>query len=102
MKKIEEFSLLTRSWLWSVLPRMRVSYLPDVLLFSAGVALLFGIVTIARSWLGPFTPNVEISHSLRALPTYAGYSVLRILAAYLLSFSFTLVYGYIAAHNQKA
>ncbi|MGA9388920.1 MAG: ABC transporter permease subunit [Candidatus Sulfotelmatobacter sp.] len=51
---------------------------------------------------GPFTPSVEISRSLRALPAYAGYSLLRITAAYILSLAFTLVYGYIAAYNQRA
>ena len=52
--------------------------------------------------VGPFTPSVEISRSLRALPAYAGYSLLRITIAYILSLGFTLVYGYVAAYNQRA
>ena len=54
------------------------------------------------SWLGPFTPAVEISRSLWALPAYAGYSLLRITIAYVLSLGFTLVYGYVAAYNPRA
>ena len=37
-----------------------------------------------------------------ALPAYAGYSLLRITIAYLLSLAFTLVYGYVAAYNPRA
>lgn len=44
----------------------------------------------------------EISLELSNLPRYAGYSVGRMFAAYLLSLLFTLVYGYIAAYNRRA
>src|SRR6202034_253039 len=49
-----------------------------------------------------FTPEVEISRSLLALPAYAGYSLLRITIAYVLSLLFALAYGYIAARNARA
>src|ERR1022692_3219191 len=88
--------------LWSQLPSIEVSHLPDVIMFGAGIALFYGIVTVGHSWLGPFTPAVEISRSLRALPGYAGYSLLRITIAYVLSLGFTLVYGYVAAYNPRA
>ena len=88
--------------LWSQLPRFEVSYLPDLVMFAAGLALFYGVITVGRTWLGPFTPAVEISHSLLALPLYAGYSLLRITIAYVLSLAFTLVYGYIAAYNPRA
>jgi NitT/TauT family transport system permease protein len=88
--------------LWAQLPRLEVSYLPDVVMFAAGLALFYGVVTVGRSWLGPFTPQVEISRSPLALPIYAGYSLLRITIAYGLSLAFTLVYGYIAAYNKRA
>jgi NitT/TauT family transport system permease protein len=88
--------------LWSQLPSLETSHLPDVLMFGAGIALFYGVVTVGRSWLGPFTPSVEISRSLWALPAYAGYSLLRITIAYFLSLAFTLVYGYVAAYNQRA
>ena len=51
---------------------------------------------------GPFTPHVEISRSLGALPVYAGYSLLRIALAYVLSLIFAVTYGYIAAYRPRA
>ena len=88
--------------LWTQLPRMEISYLPDLLMFAAAITLFYGVLVVARTWLGPFTPQVEISRSPWALPAYAGYSLLRIGIAYALSLAFTLVYGYIAAYNPKA
>jgi NitT/TauT family transport system permease protein len=88
--------------LWAELPHIEVSYLPDLIMFGAGIAILYCVVMVGRSWLGPFTPEVEISRSLLALPIYAGYSLLRITLAYLLSLAFALVYGYIAAYNSRA
>jgi NitT/TauT family transport system permease protein len=88
--------------LWTQLPRIEVSHLPDVIMFGAGIALFYAVVTVGHSWFGPFTPSVEISRSLRALPAYAGYSLLRITIAYVLSLGFTLVYGYVAAYNPRA
>ncbi|MFZ0585161.1 MAG: ABC transporter permease subunit [Candidatus Sulfotelmatobacter sp.] len=88
--------------LWTQLPRIEVSHLPDVIMFGAGIALFYAVVIVGHSWFGPFTPTVEISRSLRALPAYAGYSLLRITIAYVLSLGFTLVYGYIAAYNPRA
>src|SRR5271168_2198182 len=87
---------------WSLLPSVEVSHLPDVIMFGAGIALFYAVVTVGRSWLGPFTPTVEISRSVWALPAYAGCSLLRITIAYILSFAFTLVYGYVAAYNPRA
>lgn len=71
-------------------------------MFSAGLALFYGIVEVGRNWLGPFHPQVEISRSIGALPIYAGYSLLRIALAYFLSLIFALVYGYIAAYRPRA
>jgi len=88
--------------LWAQLPRLEVSRLPDVIMFAAGIAIFYGVVTVGHSWFGPFTPSVEISRSLWALPAYAGYSLLRISIAYVLSLAFTLVYGYVAAYNPRA
>jgi len=71
-------------------------------MFSAGLALFYGIVEVGRNWLGPFKPQVEISRSLSALPVYAGYSLLRIALAYVLSLLFAVTYGYIAAYRPRA
>ncbi len=88
--------------LWTQLPSVEISYLPDLLMFVAAIALFYGVLVVGRTWLGPFTPEVEISRSPWALPAYAGYSLLRITIAYALSLAFTLVYGYVAAYNPKA
>ena len=71
-------------------------------MFSAGLAIFYGIVEVGRNWLGPFTPHVEISRRLSALPVYAGYSLLRIALAYVLSLIFAITYGYIAAYRPRA
>jgi NitT/TauT family transport system permease protein len=88
--------------IWSVLPRASVASLPDVIMFSGGLALFYAIVEVGRNWLGPFTPHVEISRKLSALPVYAGYSLLRIALAYVLSLLFAVTYGYIAAYRPGA
>jgi NitT/TauT family transport system permease protein len=88
--------------LWSQLPSIESSHLPDVIMFAAGIAIFYGVASVGRSWFGPFTPTVEISRSVRALPAYAGYSLLRIAIAYGLSLVFALVYGYVAAYNARA
>jgi NitT/TauT family transport system permease protein len=102
MKKSVKFWGFSAYRVWSQLPSIEVSRLPDVIMFAAGIALLYAVVRVGHSWLGPFTPSVEISRSVWALPAYAGYSLLRITIAYVLSLLFTLVYGYIAAYNRRA
>jgi NitT/TauT family transport system permease protein len=84
------------------LPRASVASLPDLIMFSAGLALFYGVVQIGHHWLGAFTPHVEISRRLGALPVYAGYSLLRIALAYILSLLFAVTYGYIAAYRPRA
>src|ERR1700732_1279842 len=88
--------------LWAQLPSLEISYLPDILMVGAGIALFYGVLVVGRTWLGPFTPPVEISRSPLALAPCAGYSMLRITIAYVLSLAFTLVYGYVAAYNPRA
>lgn len=87
---------------WGVLPRSSRSFLLDLPIFAAGLALFYSVVALARYWSSPFTAEVGIDLSPRALPLYAFYSVLRITVAYFLSLLFTLVYGYIAAYNRRA
>jgi NitT/TauT family transport system permease protein len=66
-----------------------------------GLAIFFGIIHIARYWWGTETPVVPISHSLRALPLYSFYSIVRIALAYLLSLVFAIAYGYTAAYHPR-
>ena len=102
MKKLTSMRGFSAYRIWAQLPGLEISYLPDLVMFGAGIALFYGVLVVGRSWLGPFTPQVEISRSPLALVPYAGYSLLRITIAYLLSLAFTLVYGYVAAYNPRA
>ena len=101
MKKSASLRGFSAYRIWTQLPSIETSYLPDLLMFGAGIALFYGVIEVGRTWLGPFTPEVEISRSLLALPAYAGYSLLRITIAYVLSLAFALVYGYVAASNPR-
>src|SRR5499427_1392052 len=87
---------------WSLLPAQTWSLLTDLFIFGLGLSLFYFVVVLARSWFGPFNPQVEISKSPWMLPVYAAYSLLRIVIAYLLSLAFTLVYGHVAAYNTRA
>jgi len=87
---------------WSLLPAQTWSLITDFFIFGLGLSTFYYIVVLARSWFGPFNPQVEISLSPGMLPVYAAYSLLRIMVAYALSLGFTLVYGYVAAYNSRA
>jgi NitT/TauT family transport system permease protein len=102
MKKVLDRFALPKIAGWGFVPRGTWSLITDLPIFAAGFALFYAFIVIARYWAGPFSPAVEISHRLSALPMYALYSLLRIAIAYFLSLAFTLGYGYIAAYNPKA
>ena len=89
MKKSTRLTGFSAYQIWAQLPRIEISYLPDLLMFGAGIALFYGVLVVGRAWLGPFTPEVEISRQPLALVAYAGYSLLRITIANLLSLAFT-------------
>jgi NitT/TauT family transport system permease protein len=74
----------------------------DLLIFGLGLALFYGVLTLARTWLGPFTPAAVISERPSALLGYSAYSLLRMAVAFVLSLAFSLVYGYVAAYYPKA
>jgi NitT/TauT family transport system permease protein len=76
------------------------SFLLDLLVFAAVISAFYGVIAIARYWLGAATPTMQISLSPWSLPRYAFYSVVRIGLAYLLSLFFAVGYGYIAAYNK--
>ncbi|MFI5113754.1 MAG: ABC transporter permease [Terriglobales bacterium] len=102
MKRPERVRFRPPFFAWPVLPRVGAAHLPDLIMFSGGLALFYAVVEVGRTWLGPFTSQVAISRSLTALPVYAGYSLLRIALAYVLSLLFALTYGYIAAYRPRA
>ncbi|MBZ9606828.1 ABC transporter permease subunit [Clostridium estertheticum] len=73
----------------------------DIIIFASIIALLYILVSpsINHTSTGQ---SVVISTSLSKLPIYALKSVGRMTAAYILSLIFTFIYGYMAAHNEKA
>lgn len=76
-------------------------FVTDAIVGAFCLAAFFGLMQIGRYWLGQPVPAVAISHSVRALPLYAFYSIVRIGIAYLLSLVFAVVYGYTAAYNPR-
>jgi NitT/TauT family transport system permease protein len=81
-------------WSWA--------FLIDIAVFLFIFAIIYGVYAIGRTWLGPPTPQAQISQSPRMLPLYALYSLSRIGFAYVLSLVFALAYGYIAATSRRA
>jgi NitT/TauT family transport system permease protein len=82
-------------------PLRRRRYM-DFVVVLAGLAMLFGLVTLGRQWTGAHRPVVEIDLSIWALPKYTFFSMMRGLAAYVISLSFTLVYAFWAAKDERA
>src|ERR1700690_2010758 len=87
---------------WGALPTVAPSLATDLPVMAAALALLFGLLSLARYWAGPVNPSPEISLHPAALPLYALYSLARLAVAYGLSLAFTLVYAWVAAHNARA
>lgn len=87
---------------WGTFPSRFPSILRDVPVAAAGLGLFYALLTFARYGIGAVNTSPEIQLAPSALPRYAAFSLLRIAIAYVLSFAFTLVYGYVAAYNAKA
>lgn len=76
-------------------------FLLDLVVAAIGLAVFYGLVQVAKLWIGHPQPNVVLSMSPRALPRYALYSVVRMGLAYLLSLFFAIGYGYVAAYSRR-
>jgi NitT/TauT family transport system permease protein len=74
----------------------------DLAILVAGCGILFGLVSVGREWTGIHRPAIQIDLSPRALPLYTFFSLVRGLAAYALSFVFTIIYAFWAAHDRRA
>ncbi|HUN84855.1 MAG TPA: ABC transporter permease subunit [Terracidiphilus sp.] len=85
----------------SLIPARSWPVVIDVGVAACGLTIFFSIVRLAGYWLGKPIPVVPISHSISALPIYAFDSIVRIGIAYLLSLTFAIAYGYIAAYNER-
>jgi NitT/TauT family transport system permease protein len=73
----------------------------DLVLLVALIGGVFGLISLAGEWR-TLRPQVHIDLSPSALPVYVLYSLSRGLIAYVLSLTFTLVYGYWAAKDPIA
>ncbi|MFL0269121.1 ABC transporter permease [Candidatus Clostridium radicumherbarum] len=73
----------------------------DIIIFLAIIGLLYIFVSPSINHAAS-GQNIEISTSLSKLPIYALKSIGRMTAAYILSLLFTFIYGYVAAHNERA
>jgi len=89
------------AWLLRPAERRPSPWFADAAVGIGLFGIFYLIVTMATSGSAHHI-HPEISLSFGALPLYAAYSVARMLVAYVLSLSFTLVYGYVAAFNHRA
>jgi len=64
--------------------------------------MFYGLLSLARYWAGPVNTQAVIDLHPSALPKYAAYSMARIIVAYALSFGFTVIYAWVAAHYVRA
>ncbi len=86
----------------SFLTRYQKIWWIDLSLLLGLIGLIFGILTVAGEWTGQHRSSIEIDLSPWALPKYTFFSLCRGLMAYLLSFIFTIAYGYWAAKDKIA
>ena len=78
------------------------SWAADALVLGAAGAAFYVLLAVAPKELHRVAPSVTVNLHPAALPGYALLSFLRMCAGYVLSFFFTLVVGYAAAHNKAA
>jgi NitT/TauT family transport system permease protein len=82
------------------IPR-RVTWLDLGVLCFLGLCA-YGITRLAGEWRAPLREAVVIDLRYRALPLYTFFSLCRGLVAFIFSFFFTLLYGYVAARVKLA
>jgi NitT/TauT family transport system permease protein len=87
---------------WSNISTKTFSLQTDLPILFGGLALIYGVLSLAHYWTTPVSIQTRIDLSPKALPLYALFSVARIAVAYAFSLVVSLIYGYVAAHNAKA
>ena len=85
----------------SARPQSNISWV-DLAVFAGIGALIYGLVSVAQEWSGQLQTAAEIDLSAKYLPLYALYSLTRGVVAYVISFFFTMIYGYVAARVRGA
>ena len=86
----------------SLVPARTWPFLIDAAVMLCALAFFFAVIRLGAYWLAKPVPGIQISHSIRALPLYAFYSMARMGIAYLISLVFAVSYGYIAFYNHRA
>jgi NitT/TauT family transport system permease protein len=76
-------------------------FIIDLGVAACALAVFFAVVSTGVYWFQKPIPMVPISSSISALPMYAFYSIVRMTIAYLLSLTFAVAYGYVAAYNAR-
>src|SRR5260370_37016777 len=76
----------------AMLEQRRAATWVDLLVVGVGLALFYGVLTLARTWLGPFTPAATIAQRPSGLPGDTAHSLLRMAIAYVLSLGLALAY----------
>jgi NitT/TauT family transport system permease protein len=84
------------------IPARTWPFLIDAAVMLCALAFFFAIIRLGAYWLAKPVPEIAISHSVRALPLYAFYSMARMAIAYMISLVFSVSYGYIAYYNRRA
>jgi NitT/TauT family transport system permease protein len=74
----------------------------DLLAFGFLILVVYELFTVQSEWRAPARAAVELDLGLGSLPRYTLFSLCRGLAAFALSFVFTMVYGYTAARVRGA
>lgn len=84
---------------WSPISYRKFS-IGDILILLFIGSIIYAISSLNTYYTRPSEPlSFDLSPS--KLPLYSLYSLIRAILAYILSFMFTLVYGYTAAYNKK-
>lgn len=80
----------------------RGSYLAAEML-TLGLVILIGIGLAHFVAVGsePFSETVQVSSDIKMLPHYAGLSLIRSLIALTISYCFSILYGTLAARNER-
>jgi NitT/TauT family transport system permease protein len=87
---------------WGILSGKAPALLTELPIAFAGVALFYGLISLAHYWTAPVNIEAHIDLSPSALPAYTLFSIARLAGAYFLSLAVSLLYGYVAANSAQA
>lgn len=82
-------------------PFRRRRYL-DIILILLSLTLIWGLVQLVQQWTSAYKPITDINLSPWSLPKYTFLSMMRGLIGYLISLTFTIIYAFWAAKDERA